>query len=372
MKRKDKIRFVMITIIVIILLFAFAVTKGMSKKNIKTNDKLPVSVETHEVQIGEISEHESYTGTLEGKEQADIISQTSGVVEKILFTPGQNCKAGQELCIIENSQQKAGVEQASAQVIAAESNYEKAQKDYARMEQLYKDKVSTKDNLELSQLNVKSAYAQLKGAQAGLMMAEKMYSDTRIKSSIEGKIATKLVNLGQTIAPGMPVARIVDDSEFKLKILVSESRISSIKKNQSVKITIDALPSLQIDGHIQSVGLAFEGEGKSYPVEITIPHKTHEDIKSGMFTRCDIKTGSNAQALLIPESALITENNEYFVYVADGNKVQKTKVEIGLRDPEHVEIINGLQKGMMVVTTGKEMLNEDSLISTGDIKNEIN
>lgn len=366
MQKKHKIRFIGITIFVIILLFYFAISQGKSKSKIASNEKFPVSVELIEVTTGPVSQYESFTGTLEGKEQADIVSQTAGVIEKILFTPGQVCKAGQELILVENSQQEAAMEQAKAQVIAAETNYEKAQKDYKRIEQLFKDNVTTRDNLELSQLNVKAAYAQLKGAQAGLKSAEKMYSDTRIKATIDGKIATKLVNLGQTIAPGMPVARIVDDSEFKLKILVPEAEISLIKKNQIVKISIDALPNLEINGKIQSVGLAFEGEGKSYPVEIIIPHKAHEDVLSGMFARCLINTGNNNSALIIPQEALLTENNEYFVFKAEGNKVEKVKVEIGLRDQNHIEIKSGLSKGMKVVTTGKEILTEESEITTGE------
>lgn len=366
MNRQKKTRIFAIMIIILVLLFAIAIVNGNKKSQIKENIKLPVSVELAEVANGSIDAREIYTGTLEGKEQTDVVSQTAGVIEKILFAPGQNCKIGQVLLVVEGSQQEAAVEQAKAQVMAAETNYQKAQKDLTRIEQLYNDKVTTKDNLELTQLNVKSAFAQLKGAQAGLKAAEKLYSDTQIKATINGKIATKLVNLGQTISPGVPIARLVNDSEFKLKIYVPEVNIIALKANQTVDVTVDVLPDANITGRVKSVGLAFEGESKSYPVEIMIPHSGSNELKSGMFARCTIETGKKANALLVPENAVIIDNNEYIVYVAEGDKAIKKKIEIGLKNEQFYEVKSGLSLGMKVITNGKDQVTDGAKIVLGD------
>jgi RND family efflux transporter MFP subunit len=366
MKRNHKIRVIGIISLAIILLFALAIYKGKSKSKIKASEKLPVTITAVSPFYGAISQIESYTGTLEGKEQADVISQTSGVIEKILFTPGQTCRIGQVLAIVENSQQEANVEQAKAQLMAAETNYEKAQKDYTRIQKLFEDNVTTRDNLEMSQLGVKSAYAQLKGAQASLKVAEKLYSDTQIKATINGRIATKLINIGQTLAPGMPIATLVNDSEFKLKVFIPEANISAMKVNQMVDITIDVLPELEIKGRIISTGLAFEGQGKSYPVEISIPHKGYEDIKAGMFARCKVITHTKDKAFLVDEKAVIVENNEYYVYIINGDKAVKTQIKTGLRDEEYYEVLEGLNENSKVVTDGKDQINEDSVIAIGE------
>lgn len=350
----------------VILLFAFIIVTGHhAKKNTKRDTLLPISVVTKDVIQGPIQESINFTGTLEGREQAEVLSQTAGVVEKILFTPGQNCSIGQVLAVVENSQQEAAVAQGSAQVMAAETNYEKAQKDLKRMETLYNSNVATKDNLEIAQMSVKSAFAQLKGAQAGLKAAQKQLSDTYIKATIQGKVATKLINLGQTVSPGTAIAQLVDDSAFKLKLLVPESNITKIKSNQSVDVTVDVIPGTTFKGRISSVGLAFDDQGTSYPVEITVNRGANKEIKAGMFARCLIGVSQKSDAMLIPREAVTIVDDQAFVYVVNGNKAAKKMIQLGLKGDLNYEVLDGLTYTDKVITIGKEQISDGSSILIG-------
>ncbi len=363
MTRNKKLAFSLLVIVVLLFVYLIMGSKKQMKKQQDLN--IPVSVVTADVIKGDIEANIAYSGNLEGREQATIMSQTGGVVEKVLFTPGQVCKVGQALVQVENSQQEAGVEQAKAQVMTAETNYEKAQKDLVRIERLYNDKVATKDNLELSQLNVKAAFAQMKAAQAGLKVADKQYSDTFIKATINGRIATKEVNLGQTVAPGVEIAKIVDDSEFKLKFSVPENSIAKLRAGQSVQVMVDAVAGKVFSGKVLSVGLAPEKEGTSYPVEVLMSRQGNTEIKSGMFARCIITTEKRTNTMLVPQKAITVVNNEYFVYVAEGKKASMKKVDIGLYNQEKYEILAGISVTDKVITVGKEQITDGSLIQLG-------
>lgn len=365
MKRKKAINIIVIAVIVIALV---AVIGGHKKKAIKADANEIFTVETATPVIGQMEERFEYTGNLEGVEQAMVTSQTAGVVQKVLFDMGKPVRVGQVLAVIENSAQQAAVEQAKAQVMAAETNYEKANKDLSRIQNLYNDKVAPKDNLEMAQLNVKSAYAQWKGAQAGQMAAEKQLSDTYIKSTLNGVVASKKVNLGQTVAPGTEIGVIVNNSSFKLLLMVPENNITRLKSNQPVTVAVDVLPQKEYVGSIKSIGLVPDQNGNSYPVEISIRNSKDNDLKAGMFSRCSIRVGQKNDAMTIPQSAVIINGKTASVYVVENGKAKSKEVQIGLKNESYYEITSGLSTDDKVITIGKELVTDGSLVKvkTGD------
>jgi membrane fusion protein, multidrug efflux system len=313
------------------------------------------SVQTEKVTRGNIAGEIFYTGTVEGINEASVVSQTAGTIEKVMMAVGKKCAQDEVLVVIQNEQQKAGVEQAKSQVMLAETNHEKAVKDLQRTEKLFNEGVATKDNLELSQLNEKAALAQLKGAQAALKVAEKQLSDTYIKSTIHGKIASKDVDLGAMVTPGTKIATIVDDSKVKVKILVAENDIVRLKQNQVVTVKVDALPDKVFQGTVLNIGLTTDKIGRSYPVEVVISNKEDGEIKSGMFARCEIVTEKKDNVLTIPEKAAIINNDgSTTVFIAENGKSILKKVVLGIKGDGKYEVISGLNEGEKVITAGKE------------------
>jgi membrane fusion protein, multidrug efflux system len=346
-----------IFLIIAALIVSKLVTKS-SQEKIKTNVEI-ISVTTVKASLGKIEGNMSYTGSVEGIHEAEIISQTAGVITKFNLIVGKKCSAGQVLAVVENSQQQAAVEQAKAQVLAAEQNYEKAKLNSDRTDKLYSDKVSTKDNLEMMQLNVKASLAQLKAAQAGEKVAEKQLSDTYIKSTIGGYISNKSIDIGATVAPGSRIAHIVDISKFKILIMVSEADAVKLKPGKNVTVKVDALPNREFEGKINSIGLNSETGSRSYPVEVIIDSKKNEEIKSGMFARCIILADIKNDALLVPENAIVMNSDgSTQVYTVENNKAKLKNVKLGYKDDGKYEILSGLTANEKVVTDGKEHLSD--------------
>jgi len=313
--------------------------------------------------IGEIQGSVSYVGTVEGINEAVIVSQTGGVVKQVNFTVGRKVGDGTVLAVVENSQQSAGLEQAKAQVLTAENNYEKAKLDLNRVEKLHDESAVSNSQLELAQLNVKAAYAQLKGAQAMLKVSEKQLSDTYIKSTISGTVSTKDIDKGATIGPGSRIARIVDNSKFKIKIMVSESDVVLLSENKPVKIKVDALPNTEFTGKVNTIGLSAESGMRSYPVDVVVDGKAGTELKSGMFARCVIQSKSSENALIIPEGAIIHNNDgTSAVYTIVNNKAVLKQVTLGVSSNDKYEILSGLSQEDRVIVEGKERLTEGVLV----------
>ena len=350
---------------IVLVLVAIIAIKIVSKNN---NDKKPVTqpvltVTTVSCELGSIEGYLNYNGTVKGLNEATIISQTAGVIEKFSIKVGQRVSAGQVIAQVENSAQKAAVEQAKAGVLAAETAYEKAQADLKRIENLHSENVATKDNLELAHLNVKSALAQLKGAEAALKSAEKMLSDTYIKSTISGNIASKDVEQGATLAPGIKIAQIVDINKFKIVIQVNERDIQKVQTGKKVTVKVEAFPDKELFGIVNTVGLSSAEGMRTFPVEIVLEGNANHELKSGMFATCIINTKSSSDAILVPEDAVNFNNdgNTYIFTYENGKAVRKI-VKTGIKSNGKVEISYGISKDAKVITMGKERLTDGMIV----------
>lgn len=360
MKNKRSIFISFLALAVIILLLFIRITNRTANGK-QENKEVTPTVEIYKAEVGHIQNKVNYTGNVEGIFEAMIISQTSGTVVKENVKVGDKIYADQPLFVVENEMQKANVEQAKAQVLAAETNYEKALNDLKRIEKLYEERVATKDNLELAQLNVKSTLAALKGAQAALKVAEKQLADTYISSKFSGKLGSKKVSVGQTVAPGTEIGKVVDDSRLKISIMVYENDISKIKVSQKVKITIDAIPNKYFEGRVNTVGLATDNNGRAYPVEIMIDNSKDSEIKSGMFARCEIETERKENTIVIPEKAVVSNNDgKNYVFVVENGRAIMKNIEVGIRTSDLCEVLSGINAGDNVIIVGHQRVENNA------------
>jgi RND family efflux transporter MFP subunit len=354
-------KYIVIVLIVVVVLFVALIAGAITaKKHQKAVEQPPTTVTTVDLTTGPIEEVIAFTGSLEGRDQATVVSQTSGVVKKLRFAVGDRCQNGDVLVEVESSQQEAGVAQAEAQLLAAKTNHEKAARDLTRVQKLYQENVTSEDNLELAQLNEKSAYAQMLGADAALKVAKKQLSDTRIAATISGHVGNRMVNLGQTLSPGSPIVTIVDDSEYLLKVNVPEKNIMQVKSGQTVQVKVDAMAGTELTGRVKSVGLAFVQDGTAYPVEIAV--KAESGLRAGMFARCIVSTAKKDAATLVPSIAILRIDNKPYVYVAENGKAVLKSVETGLQSDVSVEILSGLNPGDKIITVGKDQVTDGARI----------
>ena len=87
-------------------------------------------------------------------------------------------------------------------------------------------------------------------------------------------------------------------------------------------------------------------------------------MRPGMFARVTLITSQDRNALVLPEEALVPQGTEQFVYRIEDSKAVRVKVETGQRRDGKVEILNGLEKGDVVVTAGQFKLREGTLVRT--------
>ena len=327
-----------------------------------TGESKPMTVGVSRVCYGSISAPLRVTGTLEGAHEADVISETNGKIVKLDAEVDCRLPRDGTIATVENDLQEISLEQARAQVVAAQASSEKADLDLKRVVSLHEQDAVSEAQLENAQLAAKAALAQYKGAEAAERLAKKSYDDTFLKTPIAGRLAQRFVTLGLMVSPGMKVATVVDDAKMKLKVGVPEEEVSLIEVGNRVKIDVDAVPGKEFDGRLTSVSLKADPMTRTFQVEIEMVNDEARSLKSGMFARADIKRELEKESLVVPSNAVI-ESNGASVFVVKDSIATLRHVVLGLRNDSLVHIASGLIAGELVVSFGQQNLRSGTRVS---------
>ncbi|MBP1649246.1 MAG: efflux transporter, family, subunit [Bacteroidetes bacterium] len=350
-------------ILVVVLIIVIGITSRNGKAD-NTQLTVPrVAVEVRPAATSTITETVSAVGTITAMRDVVVSSETAGRVTKVAIKVGDAVKVGQPLVIVDDELKAIAVEQARAQLLAAETNHNKARKDFQRAETLFKTGDIADVELEGNRLALHSSEAQFKSAQVGLKLAQRQFEDTRIKAPISGIIASKRVEVGEMVAPGREVANIVDLSNVKVKLSIQEEEIGKIRLNQPVALRVDPAPYRTFEGTIYTIGFKTESPtGHSYPVEVVVRNRDLNVLKVGMFARVDIRTNAAENVITISKESLVSSEASPAVFVVEDGVARLRTVRLGIRSGDSFQVLDGLKTGDLVVSFGQKNLKDGALV----------
>lgn len=317
---------------------------------------LPLSVKIQIALPASISQSLIVSGTLVGENETTVVSETQGKVIAVKAQVGDWLAKGQTILQVENDLKLVALEQAKAQLMAAQTNDDKAQKDLKRYDDLFTQQIATQNDIENARLAARAAEAQLKGAEAALKLAQRYYDDTAIKAPLAGRLADRYVNEAAMVTPGDEIGIVVNSRNMKLKTSVAENEVSLVKAGQPVEIVADAIAGVRFSGKVFSVAQKANSE-RTYPVEILAQNDNAESLKSGMFGRAIIQVANANDAIVVPSAAVLsdaTRNN--YVFVEENGAAKRIEVKLGLQQDGKVQIVNGLAAGARLVVSGQQRL----------------
>jgi RND family efflux transporter MFP subunit len=272
-----------------------------------------------------------------------VMSETQGKVLKMNTEVGNKVAAGQVLVEVDDELKLANLK-------TAQANYDKAKKDLERFEQLLKENAST-------EMQVEGVRLQLKLAEAQLTVAKRQVEDTKIKAPIAGVVTAKMTDIGQMLGGGSPIVSIADLSKVKVKVAVSEKDVFKLRKGQAVSVTTDVYPNQVFAGTIYTISDKGD-EAHTYNVEILLPNSANSPLKAGMFCNVDFKLGAQRKSIVVPRTAIDGSLREPFVYAVVNGKAVRKKVTVGIDLGTKVEILNGLEVGEAIVSSGLSNLSD--------------
>lgn len=325
-------------------------------------ETLPLAVTIQELQPAAMTKVLNVSGTLVGEDEATVVSETNGKIIAVKAQVGDWLNKGQTIVQVESDLKQVALEQAKAQLLAARTNFEKAQKDLARYEELFKQQITTQSVLENARLAVQAGEAQLKGAEAAVRLAQRQYDDTFIKAPLAGRLADRYVNDAAMVMAGDRIGVVVNCRNMKLKTSVAENEVALLRDSQTAEIVADALPGMKFKGEVISVAQKANSE-RTFPVEILVENDGDESLKSGMFGRATIQVAQTQNTIVIPSSAVMTDASGKYVYVEENGAAKRVDVQLGLQQDDKVEVSSGLIAGAHLVISGHQRLSEGAKVN---------
>lgn len=289
---------------------------------------------------------EEAVGTVEAKREVIISPRIMGTLLDLPVNAGESVVEGQLLCRLDDRDIRARQGQARSAVTAAESEYERASKDYQRFERLLKDQAVTQQQFETVRAVYQGAEARLRGARDALKEAEVSLGYTVIRSPVAGYVVEKHMEVGDMAAPGRPVVTVQEEGDLRLEAAVREGLVGSLVLGDSLRVRVDAL-EMELSGTLVEKVPVADPRTRSFLVKVSLPQQP--GLRSGMFGRLFIPTGS-VTPLTVSSRAVesIGQIQQVWVLSEEGSP-QRRYVRTGRIYDDRVEILSGLQEGERVI-----------------------
>lgn len=257
---------------------------------------------------------------------------------------GQRVSAGQIIGHINDGGMSSQLQQVKIQADLARTSFEKQQR-------LWNEKIGS----EIQYLQAKATY---EAAQKSIAAMQSQLSRTNVKAPFSGTIDNLIMQTGQAVAPGVPLGKIVNQSNMKVLADVSESYISKIKVGTPVVIDLIGL-NQTMQARVTRVSSSMNPTNRSFQIEIPIENRTGS-IKPNMTANLKIIDYNNKNAIVVPNSAVqVNASGQNFVYTlgqVNGKSAIATKamITIGQQNENNTEVLSGLKVGDIIVKEGSK------------------
>jgi membrane fusion protein, heavy metal efflux system len=180
-----------------------------------------------------------------------------------------------------------------------------------------------------------------------------------LNSPIDGTVVERNATIGATVGPDANVFKIIDTSRVWVDANVFEKDLSRVRVGQGVKLSVTAFPGATFSGRGIFINTVVDADSRTVKVRTEVPNPDGR-LKPEMFANIQIITDVNSAAISIPQSAVLDDNGKNIVFVADGNTYKQRQVQLGIKNGDRVEIVDGLNSGDKVVTKGNYLLLQQS------------
>jgi RND family efflux transporter MFP subunit len=316
----------------------------------KVEESTP-NYETKKIVPQRITDEVRAIGTVQAYQEVQISPEISGKIKKILLTVGDHVKQGDLLVEIDDERQQIALTQKKALLKKAAATRKKALKDAQKGGSLFKQGVISDSESDDIELGKQIADADLDLARADVMKAEKELRDTKIVAPFDGTVALEDVEIGKMVTPGQNLLTLVDISQVKIVVTVSELDITKLSVGSRVEIVIDSLPGKPFTGTVATVGLKADDATRTYPVEIIVANEGSM-LLPGMISRVTMATKEPKEVIMIPKSAARSVKGQMVTYVMHQGKVEQRRVYLGQEQGEQVIVKKGLEAGDILVVSG--------------------
>jgi len=287
------------------------------------------------------------TASVTAVQGVKVSAEVSGRVTHIGFESGADVKAGNILIQLDTANEDAQLASAKAAAKLASANL-------ARTRKLYKRNLASKGDLDSAEATVDEAAAQINNVRASI-------AKKTIRAPFSGRLGIRLVNLGEVLREGDAIVSLQTLDPIYVDFSIPQKSLHQLKPGLAVRVTVDAAPGQTFSGKIIATNTDIDPATRSVRVRAQVMN-TDEMLRTGMFANVSVVLSVKQKALPVAATAIAyaTFGDSVFL-VEDKKNVDTGKTEKVLRQQfvrlgqargDFVDVIDGLNNGETVVTSG--------------------
>ena len=311
-----------------------------------------------------VTQTADFVGRIEAVNRVDIRARVTGYLEEVLFKDGATVAEGAPLFRIERAPFEAAVEQAQGALERAQGTLQNATVQRQRAEELLKTNAGSVAIRDQRVAEEKGAQGDQTTAEANLKTAQINLGYTEIKAPIAGRIGRTKVTKGNVVGPDSGVlAQIVSDDPMYVTFPVSQREFLALKTNRLPADGSAPLVSLKFSdgstydqkGRVDFVDVSVERATDTVLVRATLPNPTGK-LLDGTLVRVAVQADKSEEKVLVPQSALIADQQGSYVFAVEDGKAVAKRVKVGVQAGSYVAIDQGLSGNEQIVIQGLQNL----------------
>lgn len=299
------------------------------------------------------------SGSVQPERRADLRAEVAAVVTQVLKENGEAVRAGDLLMRLDDTAIRDSLGSAEEAVRASSQAYDQTERQVQRLKTLQAQGMTTTQALEDAEVRRNNARSDLVAAKARGVAARQQLTRTSVRAPFDGVVSERKASVGDTVQVGRELLKVIDPRSMRFDGLVAADRMGELKVGQAVSLRVNGFSTADVVGKVRRIDAAANATTRQVEVIVAFADPDKAPRVAGLFAEGRIETGS-AQALLLPENAVVRAGDSAFVWRLQANAISKTAVKLGERDARsgEVPVLTGLAPGDRLLRNPGSALSE--------------
>ena len=338
---------------------------GCSSRQTGGPSRIPVSVAR--VERRDVPYEIQATGTVEPMRTVAVTSRVGGMLQRVRFAEGEEVRQGQVLFEIDARPFAAALLQAEASMSRDVAQAENAVREAGRYQALVKDRYVTEEDYQARQAAADAMTATVRADSAALTVARLNLSYATIRAPITGRTGGLLLHEGNQVVAnqGAPLVTINQLRPILVRFAVPATDLPDVQRRAGKTLRVEARPaqdSTTFAGELSFVDNHVDSSTGTVLLKGRFPNRDGR-LWPGAFVAVTLVLDVQADALVIPEQAILNAQQGTFVFVVDPDGTARQRPVTVRRRADSLAVIDaGLEPGMLVVTDGQLRLTPDARV----------
>jgi membrane fusion protein (multidrug efflux system) len=304
-----------------------------------------VPVEAVAAESRQLSITKTFSGPIEGENQAQIIARLAERVTGVKVRIGEAVRAGQIIVTLDRSGP-------ASQYLQAEANYKNTEKTLERMKSLFGEGAVSQQTVDGAQTAYDVAKANFDAAR----------SNVELTTPIAGLVTALNVSDGDLAAAGSAVATVASIGKMKVIFNINETDVTNLSVDQPVSVYSEANPA-RMGGRIILMSRSADPRSRLFEVKALFPNAPGLWFRPGMFCKVDVTLSPRERTVVIPSAAILSDGTTDRAFVIRQGRAFMRTVLIGLSDGQQTAVLRGLTAGDSVATAGVTDLKDSCAVT---------